>query len=275
MKAGRWRVALILFGVLLVSDALASDIQWQERADFSRIFVQADVIGTVVVFDETGQNWLVHDPIRAEAAYSPASTFKVFNALAALESGAVSDEYEVIRWDGQERRMPAWNRDHSLASGMRYSVVWFYQAVARRIGAKRMQAYLDAVDYGNRSIGDTIDQFWLDNSLRISARQQVDFLRRLADGKLPFTERSQEAVRRITISTDAPGWILHQKTGWSTRGAADGKTDLGWSVGWLERDGRRWFFAINIDMPAADDATKRLSIPLRLLESIGAFGPDR
>jgi beta-lactamase class D len=265
-----------LVWLALTSLSIAADgPNWQNRADWSRVFADAGVKGTALIYDEAGQRWLVHDRERAEHGYSPASTFKIFNAMADLDAGAVKDEYEVIRWDGKKRMVDGWNRDHSLASGMKFSVVWFYQEMARRVGAERMQGWLDQVGYGNRRIGGAIDMFWLDNSLRISAVQQIEFLRRLADGTLPFSERAQETVRRITIIEDAPHWILHAKTGWSTTGAVDEMADLGWIVGWLERDGRRWFFAINIDMPTADDAQKRLPIARKLLEDVGAFGGNR
>jgi hypothetical protein len=113
----------------------------------------------------------------------------------------------VIRWDGKVRGLKdspvaEWNRDNSLASGMRYSTVWFYQEVARRAGERRMQQWIDKAGYGNRDIGGGIDTFWLSGALRISAEQQIDFLRRLADDRLPFSPRAQEIVRRISI-TDA------------------------------------------------------------------------
>ena len=270
MKAMKW------FGWILLTTtsvfAMAESPDWHVRESWARVFNEAGVTGTAVIFDESNRSWLVHDRERAEYAYSPASTFKVFNAMADLDSNAVKDEYEVIRWDGKKRQYDGWNRDHSLASGMKFSVVWFYQEMARRVGAERMQGWLDKVGYGNRRIGGAIDMFWLDNSLRISAIQQIEFLRRLADGTLPFSERAQETVRRITIVEDAPGWTLHAKTGWAVRGAADEKTDLGWAVGWLERDGRRWFYAVNIDMPDAADAQKRLPIARKLLENVDAFG---
>ncbi len=270
------RRLMVILGLLVAASASSmvrgAAPDWQERADWSRVFSEAGVSGTAVIYDESGQRWLVHDRARADHAYSPASTFKVFNAMAALDSDAVKDEHEVIRWDGKQRQYQTWNRDHSLASGMKFSVVWFYQEMARRIGAKRMQDLLDKVGYGNHRIGGAVDMFWLDESLRISAIEQIDFLRRLADGTLPFSGRAQETVRRITIVEDASTWILHAKTGWSTHGAADGKADLGWVVGWVERAGRRWFFAVNIDMPDSADAQKRMQIARKLLESEGAFG---
>lgn len=263
----RWLAALCLAVVPFVQAA-----EWREPSDWEGEFSSRGVSGTMLVFDERAEHWLVHDRDRAAKRFLPASTFKVFNALVALDTGAVGDEYEVLRWDGTRRAFDDWNRDHSLASAMKFSVVWFYQEMARRVGPSRMQAWIDKAGYGNRDIGGGIDRFWLDGKLRISASEQVEFLRRLAHGSLPFSARAQEAVRRITLIEVAPGYLLHAKTGWAERAGADGKADLGWIVGWVERDGRRWFFALNIDMPkGADDAKKRLPLARSLLVRAGAL----
>lgn len=271
-----WIFVLCLLGGVAMAFAAQESRNWQTHADWSRFFSDQGVAGTALIFEESSNTWHVFDRTRAERAYLPASTFKIFNALVALETGAIKDEFEVIRWDGKKRDIAAWNRDASLASGMKFSVVWFYQEIARRAGAERMQSWIDRVGYGNRDISGGIDRFWLDGGLRISAVEQIGFLRRLADSKLPFSASVQETVRRITISEAAVDWTMHSKTGWGLAAALDGKTDLGWVVGWVERAGKRRFFAINIDMPKASDAAKRMLIARNILEDIGAFAdPSR
>lgn len=246
--------------------------EWQPRPDWAVLFDEAGATGTLLIHAERDDAWYVHDAERARSMYSPASTFKVFNALVALETGVLADEYEVIRWDGVKRWLSVWNRDHSLASAMRYSVVWFYQDIARRIGQKQMDEWLAQVDYGNRDSGGGIDKFWLKGgALEISAIQQVAFIERLARGELPFAAKVQEAVRRITLVEDAADYHLHAKTGWAARG--DQAVDIGWYVGWVERGGARWFFALNIDLPDDSYLPKRLSITRRALSSLGAL-PD-
>jgi beta-lactamase class D len=138
-----------------------------------------------------------------------------------------------------------------------------------------MQAWIDKVGYGNRDIGGGIDRFWLSGALRISAVEQIAFLRRLAAGTLPFSARSQETVRRITIQESAPDYVLHGKTGLATHEDIAGKDDLGWYVGWVERGGRRWFFAFNMDLPhGIDDAPKRIAIARAVLAKAGALPSD-
>lgn len=266
-KTACWMLAL-----LLPFRAPGAESTWQTHPEWSSEFESRGVSGTAVVFDEQANRTLVFDRALAQAPFLPASTFKVFSALVALETGAVKDEYEVIRWDGTERAIDSWNRDHSLASAMKYSAVWFYQEMARRAGRERMQEWLDKVGYGNRDLGGGLDRFWLSGNLRISAVQQVDFLRRLAAGSLPFSERSQEAVRRITLLEAAPQYALHGKTGWARPEGESRSADLGWFVGWVERAGRRWLFAVKIDMPrGGEDAPKRIAIARAVLTRCGAL----
>jgi beta-lactamase class D len=269
----RMSIRIVVFCLSLLSfSAVAGEPQWREHPEWKTEFADRGIAGTALIFDEKENRFDVFDRARAETPFIPASTFKVFNALVALETGAVKDEYEVIRWDGVKRSFETWNRDHSLASAMKFSAVWFYQEMARRAGQARMQEWIDKVGYGNRDLGGGIDHFWLNGNLRISAVQQIDFLQRLARNTLPFSDRNQETVRRITIVDAAPNYVMHGKTGWAPAADAKRDVDLGWYVGWVERDGRRWFYALNIDMPKqGDDAPKRTLLARALLERVAAL----
>lgn len=271
-------LSTLLLLLILIPSMCASAVttQWLAHPEWAAEFASRGIAGTALVYDESANQYLVFDADRARRSYLPASTFKIFNALVGLETGAVADEFEVTRWDGVKRWNEKWNRDTDLVAGMRNSTLWFYQAMARRIGAARMQEWVDKAGYGNRDISGGIDQFWLDGRLRISAEQQIGFLRRLADGKLPFSTRSQETVRRITIVDSAPDYVLHAKTGWTS--IAGSKTDIAWYVGWLERGGKRWFFALNMDMPSSDiegslaqNGPKRETIGRAILTRLGAL----
>lgn len=260
---------LVLAGGTTTVTARSDQPRWKEQKRWAAHFDDMGVTGTALIYDERRDRFLVHDRDRAETRFLPASTFKVFNALVTLENGNVRDEHQLLEWDGQERDIADWNRDHSLASGMRFSVVWFYQEMARRTGQQTMQEWIDRVGYGNGDIGGGIDRFWLDGHLRISAVEQVQFLRRLAHGDLPFAERHQDTTRRITLNEDGPDHELYGKTGWVTD--VPGRTDLGWYVGWVERGSRHWFFALNIDITDPDHAAKRVPLTRRLLRDVGAL----
>ncbi len=269
----RFAVFLLTLLSLLAaaSQARAAEPAWETRENWAQVFEAAKVRGTMLIYDEQAGRFFAHDPQRARRGFIPASTFKLFNALVALEEKAVADEYETLRWDGVERAQQGWNRDNSLASAMKYSVVWFHQEMARRVGKAKMAHWIAASGYGNADIEGRADGFWLDGALRISAEQQIAFLRKLADGTLPFSSATQETVRRIALIEDGVGYHLHGKTGWGGAGSSEDGAAIGWWVGWVERDGRRWFFAINIDIRRDADGNQRKLIARRILEMEGAL----
>jgi beta-lactamase class D len=210
------------------------------QPDLERYFEGFD--GALVLYDMKADRYLRYRPERCAERLLPASTFKIMSALIALETGVIPDENYVIPWDGTEYDIPEWNRDHSLKSAFRYSVVWYYQEIARRIGREKFQESIDAAGYGNRNLTGSLDSFWLDGGLRISADEQVELLRRLYEGDLPFSQRTLDTVREIMIleSTDTP--LLRGKTGSSLM---EGQR-IGWFVGYQEVNGNVYFFATNI-----------------------------
>jgi beta-lactamase class D len=102
---------------------------------------------------------------------------------------------------------------------------------------------LDREGYGNAMIGDEVDLFWLDGSLRISPDEQVAFLRRLHAGETGFSDRAMDTVKRIMIADTTGGAVVRGKTGW----ARSERENLGWWVGWIEQGERVHFFATQVE----------------------------
>ncbi len=216
------------------------------REDLAKRFTDEGTVGTFVGYKTEDYLIIASDTERSGEAKLPASTFKIPNSLIALETGVVGDpDKDVFKWDGVTRSIEGWNRDHTLRSAIAASAVPVYQEIARRIGAERMQKYLDLLEYGNRDIGGGIDQFWLTGNLRIDPVQQIDFVDRLRRGVLPVSKRSQDLVRDILPVTKSGDAIIRAKTG--LLGAEIGKPSLGWVVGWAEKGGANTVFALNLD----------------------------
>ena len=148
---------------LLPSRTLAN-VSYQRsefREDLAKRFFDLGTVGTFVGYKVDDYLIVASDKVRSGEAKLPASTFKIPNSVIALETGVVADpDKDIFKWDGVTRSIEAWNKDHTLRSAIAVSAVPVYQEIARRIGAERMQKYLDLLDYGNRDIGDGIDQFW-------------------------------------------------------------------------------------------------------------------
>ncbi len=242
------------------------------RPEWSTIFEAHEALGAMVMLDpETGMRH-VYNSERARHRFSPASTFKVYNSLVALETGVVPSADTMYAWDGVERG-GAWDQDHSLRMGMRNSTVWLFQELAEQIGKGPYEEAFAREPYGNGLIGDDIRMFWLGEPLAISANEQVAYLNRLRLGELAFRPQVQEAVREIMILGDKPGYTLYGKTGW-TWTEEDRSDEVGWIVGWVEKDDDVWVYALNIesDGPYFDMRTARRAILDNVLGEMG-LGP--
>jgi len=238
-----------------------------QAADLGRHFKELGLEGSILIYDSNNNRTYDHNPQRNATAMTPASTFKIFNAMVALETGVIADDVAVLTWDGIQRGVAAWNHDTNLRQAFKDSTVWFYQVLARKAGRERMQQWIDRVGYGNRQIGTAqdSDRFWLQGPLQITPKEQIEFLQRLHRGDLPFSQRTMDLVKDIMVREQTPGYTLRGKTGWldST------KPEVGWFVGYLEQNNNVYFFATTIDMRKPEDAPSRIEITRRSLKDLG------
>lgn len=253
---------------LLYATALAAE--WRDRPEWTRYFTDAGTQGTFVLYDLQYDRYQVSDRSRADTRFIPASTFKIPNSLIALDTGVVPDEHHVFPWDQTMREDAHWNRDHTLRTAIKYSVVPVYQGIARQIGAARMQEYVAKLQYGNSDISGGIDQFWLDGGLRISPVEQVQFLVKLYNNALPVQERSQRIVKDILLTEAAPAYILRAKTGYGGRLTPA----IGWWVGWVERDDNTYVFAMNMDITSREHLGARFAMTKAILRAEGILPPS-
>lgn len=238
------------------------------REGLTKHFTDVGTVGTFVGYKTDDYLVIASDKNRSGEAKLPASTFKIPNSVIALETGVVGDpDKDIFRWDGVVRSIEAWNRDHTMRTAIAASAVPVYQEIARRIGAERMQKYVDLFEYGNRDIGGGIDQFWLTGNLRIDPVQQVDFVDRLRRGALPVSKRSQELVRDILPVTKVGDSTIRAKSG--LLGAEQGR--LGWMVGWAEKGSEQTVFALNMDCLEPRHIADRMNLAQQCLRDIGAI----
>lgn len=190
------------------------------------------------------------DQARCNKRFTPASTFKIFNSLVGLETGVIADENFVLKWDSVKRNVPSWNKSQDMKTAFKNSTVWYYQELARRVVDTKMNYHIKLAQYGNMNISGGIDQFWLTGKLRISQEEQIVFLQELYTDSLPFSKRSQEIVKKIMLREDTLGYKLRAKTGWGVQDSLD----IGWYVGWVEKDKNVYFFATNIESKKTGDS---------------------
>ncbi len=227
---------IVLFGF--------ADIVSAKPGAIDSIFRSHKLRGSFLMLDYSANKFTVYNDARCRRRISPASTFKMPNTLIALELGIVKDTNHLFKWDGTPRRMDIWNKDMNLAEAMRVSCVPCYQEIATQIGSERMQQWLDKFNYGNKCIGDSshIDKFWLNDSLKISQYEQIDFLKKIYFSNISAKKKNIDILKSIIIKEQNDKYTISGKTGTSIQ-----KKLTGWYVGYVENSGKVYFFATSIE----------------------------
>jgi beta-lactamase class D len=226
-----------------------------------------------LILDAASGKMLYQDGV-CDQRFSPASTFKVPLSLIGYDAGILSDEHTPT-WD-YKPEFNAVKRDQRAVDPTIWekdSILWFSREITRRLGEKNFAGYVSRFDYGNNDVSgnpgksDGLTQSWVNSSLKITPIEQVNFLRRLLDRKLPVSARAYDMTKAVIPTFKAGDWTVQGKTG-STRLRNDAdkiqdKRSLGWFVGWAQKGDQRIVFArLVVD-------TKRTDMPKGLKTRAG------
>lgn len=259
------RTFYILNIFLILSFQLLA-LNFTENKKIEEIFEKNKLQGTFVLYDVQNNNFIGYNKKRAEEQFYPASTFKIYNSLIGLHTGVVKNVDDTFyKYNGEKVFLKSWAQDSNLRYAIKVSQVPAYQLLARKIGTKKMQEEINKLNFGNKNIGKEVDQFWLRGPLKISAVEQCELLTKLGNSELPYAENIQKQIQEITILEKNENWTLHGKTGWATSNI---EIPIGWFVGWIEKNGKVYSFAINLDMKESKDLPKREEITKESLKAL-------
>ncbi len=209
---------------------------------------------------------------------APCSTFYIPAAVIALKSGLIKPAVtEITR--AQSDIPPthywpsAWRaQKHNLRSAAENSVPWYLADITTKRGAAKLKTDLTGFRYGNADVSGGLEGFWRSSSLLVSGLEQVDFLRKVRDGKVGLN-RDQMQVLLDSLRLQSQGeYTLYGKTGSCVRTEGD---LYGLFVGFVEQAGKpRAYFYLTVDgTSVADVATVRREIVMNSLIQLG-FWPE-
>jgi beta-lactamase class D len=224
------------------------------------------------MIDNTHDQAFIYNLERCSRRMSPASTFKVFLSLAALESNVALDENLMIAWNKIPTGKPEWDKDMTMREALKVSSEPYFKELAKKMGAVEMQKWLDTIRYGNKRIGQDIESCWVNDTLLITPDEQVGFMKKLYFDKLPMSQRSQRIVRNMLLQEETAEHKLYFKTGTKL----NGNRSLVWLVGFIERketqkgvvtkkeetNSRPYFFAMNYETAFDSLATREKRIEI-------------
>lgn len=246
-----------------VLGGVVSQVKQAQAEPIASAFEAHGIEGTLVVASLDGETVHVHNQTRASVQFSPASTFKIPNTLIALDGAVVTSKGSPFVWDGTERGVAAWNQDQTLESAFKVSCVWCYQEIARKVGAESYIRALKELEYGNQDIGEQVDAFWLNGDLKISAVEQIGFLRNMYRYRVSYSREQVDLVKEIMRDDQTDDYTLYGKTGWTGSELA-----VGWYVGFAESGNDTWLFAMNMRMENAAQAPLRKELTVKALRAL-------
>lgn len=195
-----------------------------------------------------------------DARHTPASTFKIPLAVMGFDAGILKSPSEpsVPLTNELKARIVDlyhpekypiqyfYNRAQTPASWMMFSVIWYSQYITHNLGKEKFQEYVDKLNYGNKDISghpgkdDGLDSSWIFSSLEISPKEQLNFIEKLEQRKLPVSKSAHNnTIKIIRLENMWDGWQLYGKTG--------GGMAAGWFVGWVQKEKRIIAFAQYIE----------------------------
>ncbi|MFT4106892.1 MAG: penicillin-binding transpeptidase domain-containing protein [Lacrimispora sp.] len=224
--------------------------------------------GCAVFFRPTRNEYLVYNESLCNQPSSPCSTFKIVSSLIGLQEGEIVPGNS-LPWSGEKYWNDAWNKDINFQEAFQTSCVWYFREIINRVGKEATEEALQKLEYGNSDISDwegrlntnnsnrDLTGFWLESSLKISPRQQVDVLARIFQGESFFAEEHTKTVKDVMkIETGDTDITLYGKTG---MGKIDGKCVDAWFVGFFEIEGEAIYFAVRLDDPENKTVTSTVA----------------
>lgn len=253
------------------------------------ILAHANAASSSCFIAEDGYHTIVKEG-ECHERHSPCSTFKIAISLMGYNEKILKDEtHPVLPFKkGYPVYFESWKQSQDPTSWIKNSCVWYSQRITEKLGSKKFRAYVKQFQYGNQDVsGDPgkdngLTRSWLSSSLLISPEEEVLFLKKMNTEKLHVSRFATTKTKNILYLEDLGGWELYGKTGSGNRSNKNGLPamdhQMGWFVGWIEKSGRKIYFAnyiednINLDYSsgkiAKEDAKKRLKqLILSLIDS--------
>ena len=247
------------------------DKDWSEYFD--------ELNGAAVVYDVPNKQYAMYNREQVLTRSSPCSTFKIISSLIALENGIIRPKDSTRTWSGEIFWNEDWNKDIDFSEAFHTSCVWYFRQVIDDIGKTMMQKELDNLQYGNCDISDwkgklntnnnnrALTGFWIESSLMISPKEQVEVMERIFGEDSVYSEKTQKELKQIMLISKQKktNISIYGKTG---MGKADGIVVDAWFTGFAEGTEGNMYFCVHLgrtdDMNVSSSLAKEIAIQIVL-----------
>lgn len=219
-----------------------------EDVDYSEYF--NGINGCAVFYNSDTNTYQYHNKQECEEQVSPCSTFKIISVLVGLEKGVIDSVNSTMNYDDSTYPIDSWNKDLGLKEAFQTSCVWYFRKVIDQVGKDDIQETLNQLGYGNCNISEwdgcginplpELNGFWLESSLKISPKEQVEVLANIFNGKTDFAKQSVDILKEVMVNSQNENISIYGKTGSGYNGNA-------WFVGMVDNKADTYCFAIYLN----------------------------
>ena len=224
-----------------------------EEVDWSDYF--DEINGAAVIYDPTENCYQIYNQELALTRRSPCSTFKIISSLIALENGIIKPDNSIRTWGGEIFWNDDWNKDIDFSDAFHASCVWYFREVIDEIGEDIIQEELNKLQYGNCDISNwsgelntnnnnsALTGFWIESSLLISPKEQVEVMERIFGNNSEYTEETQNQLKEVMLLSEQSDTniSIYGKTG---MGMAHGIVVDSWYTGFADSADKRIYFCV-------------------------------
>lgn len=225
-----------------------------QEVDWSKYF--DGINGAGVIYNPTENYYQIYNSELANVRRSPCSTFKIISSTIAIEHEILDLDNSTKVWSGEKFWNENWNKNIDFTEAFQTSCVWYFRELIDEIGKDLMQTELNKLKYGNCDITDwngkqntnndnpALTGFWIESSLKISPKEQVEVLERIFGNMSEYSEETQKQLEQVMFVKVLPDsdTFIYGKTG---MGKDKGVVVDSWFTGFADtKENGRIYFSI-------------------------------
>lgn len=219
--------AVVFIGFFaLVSACTPNNVQTD--ATIGKILDSAGMYGSFALMDNATEQFTIHNlDAYKDSAVAPLNSFFLIPAMIAVEKGIITNNTST------------WlNFDSTIA----------YQNLIQKLGRPTLLKAIDSLHYGKGIVSADMNQFWSDNSLKITADEQLGLIKKIYFNQLYFQKRSQEIVRKMLLKEDNASYKLSYI---SSNNPSN--SNQSWMLGYIEENKHVYFFVLSTKSLSAEN----------------------
>ena len=246
-----------------------------DEIDWSAYFQELN--GGAVIYIPDDNKYIMYNKEISSVRRSPCSTFKIISALIGIENGLISAEKSTRKWSGEAFWNDNWNRDIDFKEAFKTSCIWYFREIIDELGKDVIQDELDRLNYGNCDISDwegylnnnssnrSLTGFWVESSLKISPKEQVEVLERIFGENTRYRTDTLDLLKDAMLVTDV-GLTNAKIFGKTGLGKSNDITVDAWFTGYAEKENKKIYFCVylgeadNKDFSSSD--AKKIAIQI-------------